>query len=89
LDRNGLSVSTETACRFQPKSPAGNSEICSYDFEVTVSRQAWQIEVKASLNDPQAFEMGETEVRAGRAAARARSGVQYWIAYVSHISTPP
>src|ERR1700746_1326872 len=28
LDRNGLSVSTETACRFEPKSPAGNSEIC-------------------------------------------------------------
>ena len=28
LDRNGLSVSTETACRFQPKSPVGNSEIC-------------------------------------------------------------
>ena len=27
LDRNGLSVSTETACRFQPKSPVGNSEI--------------------------------------------------------------
>jgi hypothetical protein len=23
-----LSVSTETACRFEPKSPVGNSEIC-------------------------------------------------------------
>jgi len=30
LDRNGLSVSTETACRFEPKSPVGNSEICNY-----------------------------------------------------------
>src|ERR1700704_3597002 len=29
LGRNGLSVSTETACRFEPKSPVGNSEICS------------------------------------------------------------
>src|SRR6266404_4640024 len=29
LDRNGLSVSTETTCRFEPKSPAGNSEICN------------------------------------------------------------
>src|SRR5438309_7831555 len=29
LDRNGLSVSTETACRFEPKSPVGNSEICT------------------------------------------------------------
>lgn len=28
LDRNGLSVSTETACRFEPKSAVGNSEIC-------------------------------------------------------------
>jgi hypothetical protein len=28
LDRKGLSVSTETASRFQPRSPAGNSEIC-------------------------------------------------------------
>src|SRR6201982_2815784 len=28
LDRNGLSGSTETACRFEPKSPVGNSEIC-------------------------------------------------------------
>jgi hypothetical protein len=32
LDRNGLSVSTETACRFEPKSPVGNSEICSCDL---------------------------------------------------------
>ena len=33
LDRNGLSVSTETACRFEPKSPVGNSEICSFDAQ--------------------------------------------------------
>jgi DNA invertase Pin-like site-specific DNA recombinase len=32
LDRNGLSVSTETACRFEPKSPVGNSEICTQCF---------------------------------------------------------
>src|SRR6476659_10271296 len=30
LDRNGLSVSTETACRFEPKLPVGNSEICTH-----------------------------------------------------------
>lgn len=34
LDRNGLSVSTETACRFEPKSPVGNSEICSPGSEI-------------------------------------------------------
>src|SRR6478672_7206839 len=33
LDRNGLSVSTETACRFEPKSPVGNSEICRLSGE--------------------------------------------------------
>ena len=34
LDRNGLSVSTETACRFPPKSPVGNSEICIDEEEL-------------------------------------------------------
>ena len=34
LDRNGLSVSTETACRFEPKSPVGNSEICGVERPV-------------------------------------------------------
>jgi hypothetical protein len=72
----------------EPFTSRPGSDSLGYDFEVTVGRQTWQIEVKASLNDPQAFHLGETEVRAGRAAARARSGVQYWIAYVSNISTP-
>ena len=44
------------------------------------------IEVKASQNDPQSFELGETEVRAARMAARPRSGLQYNIAYVSNVS---
>ncbi|MDB5580839.1 MAG: hypothetical protein JWR80_6015 [Bradyrhizobium sp.] len=64
------------------------SDSLGYDFEVSFRGQLWQIEVKASLNDPCAFQIGETEVRAGRAAARARSGVQYWIAYVSNLSVP-
>lgn len=59
-----------------------------YDFEVTYRNQTWQIEVKASVDDPQSFEIGETEVRAARLAARARSGVQYKIAYVSHVAEP-
>lgn len=57
-----------------------------YDFEVRYGRQLWQIEAKASLDDPQSFSMGETEVRAARIAARPRSGVQYKIAYVSNLS---
>ncbi|WP_431298468.1 sacsin N-terminal ATP-binding-like domain-containing protein [Tabrizicola sp. BL-A-41-H6] len=59
-----------------------------YDFEVSYRNQIWRIEVKASLNDPQSFEMGETEVAAARMAARSRSGVQYKIAYISHVSEP-
>ena len=57
-----------------------------FDFEVSYRNQLWQIEVKASLEDSQSFEMGATEVRAARIAARTRSGVQYKIAYVSNIS---
>ena len=57
-----------------------------YDFIVSYRKQKWQIEVKASLGDPQSFSMGETEVRAAREAARSRSGVQYRIAYVSNLS---
>lgn len=57
-----------------------------YDFQVSYRNQTWQIEVKASLNDPQSFAMGETEVRAARMAARFGSGVQYKIAYVSNLS---
>lgn len=56
-----------------------------YDFEVGYRNQIWQIEVKASLEDPQSFQMGETEVAAARMAARPRSGVQYKVAYVSNV----
>jgi hypothetical protein len=59
-----------------------------YDFEVSVQRQTWQIEVKASLNDPLMFQLGETEVKAARVAARTRTGLQYWIAYVSNLADP-
>ena len=65
----------------------GNDSL-GYDFEVSYRNQIWQIEVKSSLYDPCKFEMGESEVRAAREAARARSGVQYRIAYVRNISEP-
>jgi hypothetical protein len=64
------------------------SDSLGYDFEVSFRNQMWQIEVKASLGDPCSFQMGESEVRAGRSAARVRSGVQYWVAYVSNLSDP-
>lgn len=59
-----------------------------FDFEVSYRKQLWQIEVKASMDDPRSFEVGETEVRAARLAARSRSGVQYKIVYVSHVADP-
>jgi|TARA_R110002124_G_scaffold287327_1_gene472909 hypothetical protein len=59
-----------------------------YDFEVSYRKQTWRIEVKASLNDPKAFELGETEVAAAREAAKDRNGFQYKIAYVSYVADP-
>jgi hypothetical protein len=38
LDRNRLPVSTETACRIEPKSPAGNSEICKQQELIAVEQ---------------------------------------------------
>jgi hypothetical protein len=64
------------------------SDSLGYDFAVSFRGREWRIEVKASLGDPCSFEMGESEVRAGRVAARSRSGIQYWIAYVSNLSEP-
>ncbi len=57
-----------------------------YDFAVSYNNQIWQIEVKASLDDPRSFILNETEVRAAREAARSRSGTQYKIVYVSNLS---
>src|SRR5690606_26140031 len=65
----------------------GNDGV-GYDFQVTFRNQIWQVEVKASLGDPCTFEMGESEVRAARNAARPRSGLRYAIAYVSNVGEP-
>ena len=59
-----------------------------YDFEVEYRKQTWQIEVKASLGDQQRFEMGETEVRAAREAARPRSKTRYVVVYVANPHDP-
>src|SRR5580704_12092310 len=49
LDRNGLSVSTETACRFEPKSPVGNSEICSYVANLLGEDEDWLHELSIDM----------------------------------------
>src|SRR6266404_6194857 len=52
LDRNGLSVSTETACRFEPKSPVGNSEICTLGRRAVDPTQSREAKARAFLTVP-------------------------------------
>ena len=64
------------------------SDDLGFDFRVEYRRQTWQIEVKASVGDQQRFEMGETEVRAARDAARPRSNTRYVVVYVANPHNP-
>ena len=64
------------------------SDDLGFDFRVEYRRQTWQIEVKASVGDQQRFEMGETEVRAARKAARPRSNTRYVVVYVANPHDP-
>lgn len=64
------------------------TDSAGYDFVVEYRRQTWQIEVKASLGDHQRFEMGETEVRAARDAAKLRSTIRCCIIYVADPHDP-
>ena len=64
------------------------SDDLGFDFRVEYRRQTWQIEVKASVGDQQRFEMGETEVRAARDAARRRSNTRYVVVYVANPQDP-
>ena len=64
------------------------SDDLGFDFRVEYRRQTWHIEVKASVGDQQRFEMGETEVRAARDAARPRSNTRYVIVYVANPHNP-
>lgn len=60
------------------------SDDLGYDFELTHDRRTWLIEVKSSQGDRCQFEMGESEVRAAREAARPRSGQKYVVIYVAN-----
>lgn len=64
------------------------SDDLGFDFRVEYRKQTWQIEVKGSLGDQQRFEMGETEVRAARDAARPRSNTRYVVVYVANPHDP-
>lgn len=56
-----------------------------YDFRISFNKQIWFIEVKASVEDPCQFELGETEVRKARDIVRSRSAERYVIAYVANV----
>ena len=64
------------------------SDDLGFDFRVEYRKQTWLIEVKASVGDQQRFEMGETEVRAAREAARPRSSTRYVVVYVANPHDP-
>lgn len=63
------------------------SDDLGYDFELHYDRRTWLIEVKSSQGDRRQFEMGESEVRAAREAARPRSGQRYVVIYVGNPAT--
>ncbi|WP_342846007.1 DUF3883 domain-containing protein [Sulfitobacter sp. AS59] len=63
------------------------SDDLGYDFELHYDRRAWLIEVKSSQGDRCQFEMGESEVRAAREAAKPRSGQRYVVIYVANPAT--
>ncbi|CAM2340728.1 sacsin N-terminal ATP-binding-like domain-containing protein [Burkholderia vietnamiensis] len=63
------------------------SDDVGYDFELKHDRRTWLIEVKSSQGDRCQFEMGESEVRAAREAARPRSGQRYVVIYVANPAT--
>lgn len=60
-----------------------SSDELGYDFELEHDRRTWLIEVKARQGDSCRFELGESEVRKAREAARPRSGMRYIIIYVA------
>ena len=70
----------------QQKGKAWSDDL-GYDFELKHDRRTFLIEVKASQGDRCQFEMGESEVRAARNAARPRSGQRYVIIYVANPAT--
>lgn len=58
-----------------------------YDFELMYKNQKWFLEVKASLQDPMEFEMGETEVEKAKDSVN-KTGSEYRIIYVSNVEDP-
>jgi hypothetical protein len=58
-----------------------------YDFHLEYRRQNWFLEVKASLQNPMTFEMGESEVDKAKECAVSGKG-EYMVIYVSNLEEP-
>src|SRR5436190_24221291 len=83
LDRNGLSVSTETACRFEPKSPVGNSEICT---------KPWQearpgVQVKLLAQEGELYVLAQSRDRVAKERAMRRRQLKRLWARLKQLST--
>lgn len=63
------------------------SDSLGYDFHLEYDRKNWFLEVKASLQNPMMFEMGETEVDKAKECAVLGKG-EYTVIYVSNIEDP-
>ncbi|MFC1935560.1 sacsin N-terminal ATP-binding-like domain-containing protein [Chloroflexota bacterium] len=68
--------------------PGAGNDSLGYDFEVYIQRRRVFLEVKAHLDDPQSFDLGETEVICAEDCHR-RSGCEYHIVYVSNVANTP
>ncbi len=71
----------------QQHAKAGSDDL-GYDFKLELDRRIWLIEVKASQGDSCRFEMGETEVREARRAAKPRAKERYVVVYVADPGRP-
>ena len=61
---------SENSCAIFPGNPADDA--LGYDFVIIDGRRTWYIEVKASLDDPEEFALGSSEVRAALERADSR-----------------
>ena len=63
------------------------NDLLGYDFCLEYDRKTWLIEVKASMQNPMTFEMGETEVVMAKEVV-VSGKAKYVIAYVCNLEDP-
>jgi len=68
--------------------PGPSDDSLGYDFEIYHQRRRLYLEVKAHLDDPRSFDLGETEVIRAQECNR-RGGPDFCIVYVSNVANTP